>query len=67
MPYFYFLDTAIPNFLNHLSPSSHTQWSIVKPPRVPRDAVFNSRSQSRAMLGCVERKNASNAKKLPAL
>ena len=42
----------------HCSPSSHTQWNIVKPPRVPRDAVFNSRSQSRAMLDCVERKNA---------
>ena len=42
----------------HCSPSSHTQWNIVKPPRVPRDAVFNSRSQSRAMLDSVERKNA---------
>ena len=42
----------------HCSPSSHTQGNIFKPPRVPRDAALDSRSQSRAMLDCVERKNA---------
>ena len=39
-------------------------------PRVPRDAVFNSRLKSRAMLDCVERKNAIPrvvAKVFPAL
>ena len=38
--------------------SSHTQWNIVKPPRVTRDAAFNSSSQSRALLDFTGRKNA---------
>ena len=41
------------------------RWNIVKPPRAPRGAAFNSRSQSRAMLDCVERKNTSTQKKIP--
>ena len=41
--------------------------NIAKPPRVPRDAVFNSRSHLRAMLDCVERKNAIPAKAFPLL
>ena len=45
----------------HCPPSSHTQSNLGKLPTVPRIAAFNSRSQSRAMLGCVARKNAKNS------